>query len=286
MQKLRISVLLGAVLGLIPIALGVVALVTRKWSYYSPDYNLFTLNTGTLHPQCNKLQMKQLFQGLEIGGVAAIAVGVIVSVLLNIIVKNRWIRRAPLILLILGSTAIFIGLILLLECTKNHGFSIGLVPIILGITGLTTSNWISINHNGSSAGITYGLFQKFPNETIQREDLTAFEICQYFEISGYVLLILGVFIGILCTELFYKRNIQFISPIIIMIGTILIFIGLLLYIKTLVEMTYDNPIENIYFGYSMILMICTNITGCILTVYFSFVAGYIHRHILSTVNIY
>ncbi|CAF0733685.1 unnamed protein product [Adineta steineri] len=168
MQKIRISVLLGAVLGLIPIALGVVALVTRKWSYYSPDYNLFTLNTGTLHSQCNKLQMKQLFQGLEIGGIAAIAVGVIVSVLLNIIVKNRWIRRAPLILLILGPTAIFIGLILFLECTINHGLGYSIILMIISsITGYIVAIYFAIissgghHHYHSSTTITTGETVRF-----------------------------------------------------------------------------------------------------------------------------
>ncbi|CAF4413312.1 unnamed protein product [Adineta steineri] len=93
--------------------------------------------------------MKQLFQGLEIGGVAAIAVGVIVSVLLNIIVKNRWIRRAPLILLILGSTAIFIGLILLLECTKNHGLGYSIILMIISsITGYIVAIYFAIISSG------------------------------------------------------------------------------------------------------------------------------------------
>jgi hypothetical protein len=167
------------------------------------------------------------------------------------------------------------------------GFIISLVAIALGIVGLTTSNWISINHDESSPAIIYDLFRPHnKNNTSENADRNPFRTSQYVEIIGYIILVVGLFLGVLFAALFDRRSIHFIPPIIILIGTTTIFIGLIFYMKNLVESNYHSPIKTLNMGYSMILMISTSIIGCILIAYFSFIAGYIHRHILATVNIH
>ncbi|UJR36606.1 hypothetical protein I4U23_029326 [Adineta vaga] len=165
------------------------------------------------------------------------------------------------------------------------GFILGLIAIILGIAGLTTSAWISVTYD-SSYLIAYDLFHEYKNGTIEQIDDQSFRISQCLEITGYTVLVIGIVLGVFCTGFIDKRSIHFIAPIIIIIGTLLILIGIIFYIKSIVEMDHKYPIERMNFCYSIILMMTTSIIGCILTVYFSFTSGYIHRHILSTVNIY
>jgi hypothetical protein len=167
------------------------------------------------------------------------------------------------------------------------GFIIGLFPIILGIIALTTSTWISINHDQSSNRTNDDLFQQCKtNETIECTVINAFQTFQYFEMIGYIILIVGLLAGVLCTALISKRSIHFIAPIILIIGTATILLGFIFYIKSVVESISALSNTTLNLGYSMILMIFTCTIGCILIGYFSFSAGYIHRHILSNVNIH
>jgi small-conductance mechanosensitive channel len=167
------------------------------------------------------------------------------------------------------------------------GLIIGIFPIILGIIALTTPAWISINHGQSSNRTSYGLFpQCTTNETSNCEDIDSFQTSQYLEIIGYVILIVGLLAGVLCTALIDKHSIHFIAPLILIIGTVTILLGFMFYIKSVVENSPPSSDMKLHLGYSMILMIATCIIGYILTAYFSFSAGYIHRHILATVNIY
>jgi hypothetical protein len=116
MQIPRKLVLAGALLGLIPIALGVVGLVTNSWvdikvtGNNSPfiGYGLFSCNS-TL---CSSKPGFRTAQGLEIAGVATILAGVVVAVLLDIVTKNRFIHLLSQILLFAGPTLIVIGLLL------------------------------------------------------------------------------------------------------------------------------------------------------------------------------
>ncbi|UJR36605.1 hypothetical protein I4U23_029325 [Adineta vaga] len=142
MQIPHKSVILGVVLGVIPIALGVVALATPQWfkttSSTAPTFGLFNINNTYMHTDtkgCYNTPKEQTVKGLEIGGVGAIFVGVILSFLLHMLIKNRWIRFIPQILLILGPSAILIGLILLLECAKWPG--LGYSFIIMSVACIT-----------------------------------------------------------------------------------------------------------------------------------------------------
>ncbi|CAF2384494.1 unnamed protein product [Rotaria sp. Silwood2] len=167
------------------------------------------------------------------------------------------------------------------------GFIVGLFAIIFGIIALTTSTWISINHDQSSYLVIYDLFRQCnKNETNKCTNIDSFRMPQYLEIIGYIILVIGLFVGVLCTAFVNKRSIHFIPPIILIIGTIMIFLGFIFYIKYVVEINSTLTITKLHLGSSMILMISTSIIGCFLTAYFSFTAGYIHRHILATVNIY
>jgi hypothetical protein len=113
MQLPRKSVLAGVPLGLIPVVLGVVGIVTPEWINLSPPrlngtYGLFSCNNIL----CRSKPEFRVVQGLEIAGVAAIAVGMIIAVFLDIFTKKRWIHLFPQIFLFTGPTAIFIGLLL------------------------------------------------------------------------------------------------------------------------------------------------------------------------------
>jgi hypothetical protein len=167
------------------------------------------------------------------------------------------------------------------------GFLIGLFPIIFGIIAFTTPAWIVINHDQPLHRIEYDLFRQCKsNGTIQCTQIDSFQTSQYFEIIGYIILIIGLLVGVLCTALIDRHSIHFIAPIILIIGTITILLGFIFYIKYVVENISPTSNTNLTVGYSMILMMSTCFIGCILTAYFSFSAGYIHRHILATVNIY
>ena len=167
------------------------------------------------------------------------------------------------------------------------GVGIGFFPIIFGIIALTTSPWIIINDNQALHRIDYGLFRKSDtNNTHERTEIVSFPTPQYLEIVGYVILIIGLLAGVLSTALIDKRSIHFIPPIILIIGTVSILLGLIFYIKSIVESIPTASQTQLHLGYSMILMIATCMIGCLLTAYFSFSAGYIHRHILGGASIY
>jgi hypothetical protein len=167
------------------------------------------------------------------------------------------------------------------------GFIIGIFGIIFGVIALTTPSWITIHYNETSYSVSYGLFRQCKqNNTIECPDINYFGAPQYIQIIGYATLALGYFVGVICTSCIDKRSIHCIPPIILLTGSMTIFLGLIFYIKYVVELNHNLSIRTLHLGYSMIMMICTGIIGCFLAVYFSFTAGYIHRHILASVNIY
>ena len=112
----RISFLAGAALSAIPIALGIVAVATRIWLRIKSNdddsivatYGLFHLNTASRTIDFDY----PASQGLIIAGIIAIAVGVLVALLLDIVIKNRWIHLIAILFLYAGPTLIFIGLLL------------------------------------------------------------------------------------------------------------------------------------------------------------------------------
>jgi len=167
------------------------------------------------------------------------------------------------------------------------GIVISFFPIIFGIIALTTPTWIVINHDQPLNRTDYGLFHQCKaNHTDGCTDLDSFQAPKYLEIIGYIILIIGLLAGVLCTALIDKHSVHFIAPIIIVIGTVSILLGFIFYIKCVVEDIPTSSHTKVQLGYSMILMISTCMIGCVLSAYFSFSAGYIYRHILSNINIY
>jgi len=114
MQLPRKSVLAGLLLGLIPVGLGVAAIVTQSWiSLIVQNTNVGTYGLFS----CNNILCSSKFgfrtvQILEIAGVAAIAAGLIIAVFLDIFTENRWIHLLPQIFLFAGPALVFIGLLL------------------------------------------------------------------------------------------------------------------------------------------------------------------------------
>jgi hypothetical protein len=155
-------ILVGAVLGLIPLGLGAVALATTKWTFNGNYglFNTFSVFSGSVL-LCGNPPKPQIILALEIGGVAAILVGIILSVLLSMLIKNKWIRLLPQIFLILGPTAILIGLVLLLECLRDPGIGYSMLLMIIAcITGYILAIYFAFatvfgrhNHENSSTDI-------------------------------------------------------------------------------------------------------------------------------------
>jgi hypothetical protein len=109
-------VIAGAILGVVPIVLGIVAVSTQSWISTRIFNTTFTTGTFGLF-QCASIRCStrpgfSVTQALEIAGVAAIGVGVIIAVVLDILIKNRWVHLLPLVFLFGGPTLILIGLIL------------------------------------------------------------------------------------------------------------------------------------------------------------------------------
>ena len=151
MQLPRKLVLAGVILGIIPIALGIVGLVTKHCHLYNNvQYNLFDVKEATANGTidfkfCFKPPKQSAIQGLEIGGIAAIGVGIIATVVLHTIVKNRWLRLIPQILLILGPSAILIGLILFQECVTQEGLGWSFILMIAaGISGYIVAVYLAV----------------------------------------------------------------------------------------------------------------------------------------------
>ena len=143
------------------------------------------------------------------------------------------------------------------------GFSLSLLPVILCIISLTTPPWITIDFIDST---------------------NSFSTPRYLQIIGYIILIIGLFIAILCTTFIDKHPIHFLAPIIIIIGNLIIIIGLFAQLFSVVKDLSVISKVQVHFGFSLVAMILTTIFGFLSAFYFSYTAGYIHRHILSTFN--
>ncbi|CAF2945827.1 unnamed protein product [Rotaria sp. Silwood2] len=169
MQSPRSLVLIGALLGLIPIVLGIVALVTPKWiKILHINFSLLVCGTSNI---CLKSPRSNITNGLEIAGVAAIAIGVILSVILGMFTKNRWIYLLPQIFLISGPILILIG-ILLIELTVDNRVNrstlsangirnaVSLQPVLY-VGGVPNNNNINLTGSGLNAHGFQGCLSSF-----------------------------------------------------------------------------------------------------------------------------
>ena len=148
MVKSKILVLLGLALGLIPIVLGIVALVTSEWLKVGPSTFSLLICNGT--EQCPSATEFDTTKGLEIAGVCVTGLAVIFAVLIGLLSKNRWIPLLPVLLLIVGPVLILTGLLLYAksifnavggyapESSTTIGYSL-ILMVVACITGFITS---------------------------------------------------------------------------------------------------------------------------------------------------
>jgi hypothetical protein len=153
---------------------------------------------------------------------------------------------------------------------------IGLIPIVLGIISLATPIWINIKAEFLPGSVSYGLFQQcITTEETRCIKVSTLQTAQGLEIAGVVILTGGIIIAITLKLFFSKRNIYLISPLLPVIGSILILIGFLIYAKSVIEHLTGYLLE-VNIGYSMILMVIACIFGFVATAHLSFNAGYIY----------
>ncbi|CAF1936911.1 unnamed protein product [Rotaria magnacalcarata] len=156
MVSIRILVLIGAVLGVIPIALGIVALVTTEWITSSSGLTSSVV-ICSLPSLCLPASEATLTKSLEIAGVVAIGVGVILSVILGMWTKNLLLLLLPQIFLIAGPILILIGFLLyakylfemIITVPLDLGYSF-LLMIIACIVGFITAVYFAFVAGSSS----------------------------------------------------------------------------------------------------------------------------------------
>ncbi|CAF0977871.1 unnamed protein product [Adineta ricciae] len=167
---------------------------------------------------------------------------------------------------------------------------VGLIPIILGIVALATPKWIVVNLVDQEASSTYGLFQQCSSMEIGNGSITscadiksAFQTVQGLQIAGVVILTVGVVIAIIIKQFLPKYFLKLSTPLLPLIGSVLILVGSLLFAKYVIEHFSRNLIY-VTIGYSMVLMVIACICGFVITVLFAFDAGYSYGNSRSTVN--
>lgn len=185
MQSPRILVLAGVFFSLIAIGLGIAGLVTPVWiKTISPSNGnhtfSFLINQNTLPPLNSTLYTAA--KGLAIGGVANIAVGVIVILILDIFIKYRWLQLGPSLMIYAGSVSILIGLILYVLFIVNYGASIGqkldtlgysfILMIVASLLGFLTALYFSFTtgHGIHTDRIITQKVLKIPTEIYQQTE--------------------------------------------------------------------------------------------------------------------
>lgn len=120
---------IGLVIGIIPIALGITALATPEWLKSGPNtFSLLVCNNPT---DClPDPEQAKTTKALEIAGVVAIGVGVIIAATLGMFTKSRWILLIALVFVVCGSILVLIGFVLYAKYLFQS--------IIRGIPGLGT----------------------------------------------------------------------------------------------------------------------------------------------------
>ena len=175
------------------------------------------------------------------------------------------------------------------------GLVIGLVGIVLSIIALSTPAWISVDHRGSSQPTIYGLFWQcqanasYSHDKPSRAIIDCFKIDvfrapQYLAIAGCSTFSIGIFLGIVSTAFIGKYRLQWIAPVLLFSSIVSLLLSMMIQIKGVIEHHLRSSRLELHYGYSMILMLVMCTVGIFLTAYFSFTAGYIHRHALSAVN--
>ncbi|CAF0733658.1 unnamed protein product [Adineta steineri] len=153
--------------------------------------------------------------------------------------------------------------------------AIGLISVIFGIIGLATPKWIDVKVVAGGMNTVYGLFREC---TVVATGTTCtnvptFKTAQGLQIAGVVIIAIGVISFTILKLLSRNSYLHLISPVLPIIGSILILIGFLLFPKYVIELNTANT-RQVNIGYSMVLMVIACIGGFLTAIYFAFTAGY------------
>jgi hypothetical protein len=172
MHLSQILALAGAGIGIVTIALGIVALATPTWIIITAPqalratYSLFKRCNESLSPitaslaGCKTLNNFETPQGLTIGGVVVIGLGIIASILLGVLVNNRWVKFVPQVLLITGPTIILVGILYYVKYVLEN-FAAGTIQLDLGYSLILISitsiiGYVSSAYFGFVTGFAQG----------------------------------------------------------------------------------------------------------------------------------
>ena len=134
--------IVGAFLGVASIGLGIAGLVTKQWLKVESTVN--GMNTPTtvysllLCDDEHKCPSNSLFnatKGLEIAGVAALIISIVIGVFFRVAKLNRSLQVFPVIPMLAGPILILIGLLLYAKVVFED---VGTKLLPLGTTSLTT----------------------------------------------------------------------------------------------------------------------------------------------------
>ncbi|CAF1340996.1 unnamed protein product [Adineta steineri] len=155
--------------------------------------------------------------------------------------------------------------------------AIGLISIIFGIIGLATPKWIDVEVVAGGSNTIYGLFRQCTVDATGTKctNVPTFKTAQGLQIAGVVIIAIGVISFTILNLLSRNSYLHLISPVLPIIGSILILIGFLLFPKYVIELYSTNLMKlQVNIGYSMVLMVIACIGGFLTAIYFAFSAGY------------
>lgn len=190
MSAPRAGVIFAFIFGLIPVVLGIIALVTNRW--LKAEVSLpATLGSGTVVKHYSVLRKNgaiipedslfKVVQGILVAGVAAIFVGIVASMIIQLSLKNRASRFIVSILISSGAILLIIGLLLFAKIvfetaakvippdstTKiSLGYSL-ILMVICSILGFLTSSIFTFlsGFNGSAQKTGPVAKREFPSIT-------------------------------------------------------------------------------------------------------------------------
>jgi hypothetical protein len=158
------------------------------------------------------------------------------------------------------------------------GASIGIALIVLGVVAISTSSWLILTVPGAVKS-TYSLFDRCNTTSIAAlapiagcRTLNGFQTEQGLIIAGVIAAGLGIIASILLGILYDNKWIKVLPQILLIIGPTLILIGLLFYVKNVLE-NFTSGSAELDLGYSIILIVVTCIIGYISAAYFLFING-------------
>lgn len=161
------------------------------------------------------------------------------------------------------------------------GIILALIIISLGISALTTPNWLIV-HDKRFPENVYSLFERcerysYNSSRNDCERLNGFSLSQILSITGVAVIAVGNILAISLALLTKDHAIQSVAQVLLMSGPNLLLIGCLVYMQSVVKHCTSDRIE-LSLGYSFILLMITCVLGYMSSTYFIF-SGFYHRHV-------